>query len=376
MTKVKSKLSSQGVAIEVSDHLLSDLRKLINQARSHVARQVNTNLVILNWHIGKRISKEILREKRGEYGKQIVERIAKQLSKEYGRGYSRTILFDMVHFAEVFPNIGIVHSLSGQLGWTHFRQIIYLKDELRREFYSEICRLERWSVRTLQKKIEGMLFERISLSKRTDEFVKQELETLRKEDQLTPDLVFQDPYLLDFLGLKDNFAEKDLEAAIIREMEHFLLELGTHFCFLARQKRIQVDNDDYYLDLLFYHRKLRRLIAIELKTNPFKPEYKGQMELYLRWLDKYERCEGEEAPIGLILCTGKSKTEQIELLGLDTSDIRVAEFITEELPKEVLSKQFHEAIKRARERLTHSKEPQIPLKSEARKSPLQNEYSQ
>ncbi|MBX9771212.1 MAG: PDDEXK nuclease domain-containing protein, partial [Candidatus Obscuribacterales bacterium] len=313
-------------------------------------------LVMLNWHIGDRIRKEILRHKRGEYGKQIVENIAKELRKEFGRGYSRTMLFDMVHFTEVFPDKTIVHSLSGQLGWTHFRQIIYLKDEIQREFYSEMCRLERWSVRTLQKKMEGMLFERIGLSKKTEDLDKQELGALRDSDLLTPDLVFQDPYLLNFLGLHDNFGEKDLEVAILSEMQQFLLELGTHFSFLARQKRITVDNDDFYLDLLFYNRKLKRLVAIELKTSPLKPEYKGQMELYLRWLDKYERCDGEEAPIGLILCAGKSRPEQIELLSLDTSDIRVAEFITKELPKEVLTQKFHQAIKRAKERLTTLKE--------------------
>jgi predicted nuclease of restriction endonuclease-like (RecB) superfamily len=331
--------------------LLRDLRSLIEQARERTAREINSELVMLHWHIGDRIRREILQEERAEYGKQIIQSLAEQLTLDYGRGFSRTNLFHMVHFAEVFAHKEIVYTLSRQLGWSHFRQIIYLKDELRREFYAEMCRLERWSVRTLQKKIDGMLFERIGLSKKTEEAVKQELSILRKEDQLTPDLVFQDPYLLGFLGLHDNFGEKDLEAAIIREMEQFLLELGSHFCFVARQKRITVDNDDYYLDLLFFHRKLKRLVAIELKVGAFKPEHKGQMELYLRWLDKYERCEGEEAPIGLILCAGKSKQQQIELLGLNASDIRVAEFVTEELPKDVLAKKFHQAIKHAREQL-------------------------
>ena len=203
-----------------------------------------------------------------------------------------------------------------------------------------MCAIEGWSVRTLQDKIKRMLFERTAIAKKTEDVAEQELKLLQR-GELTPDLVFRDPYLLDFLGLTGAYNEKDVENAILREMEQFLLELGTHFSFVTRQKRVIVDGDDYYLDLLFFNRKLHRLVAIELKLGPLRPDYKGQMELYLRWLDKHERCDGEEAPIGLILCTGKSRPEQIELLGLDTSDIRVAEFITEELPKEVLTKQFH-----------------------------------
>lgn len=341
-------------------NLLNDLRLLIEQARTRAARQVNTELVMLNWHIGSRIRREILKNKRGEYGKQIVESISGELSREYGRGYSRTVLFDMVHFAEIFPDENIVHSLSGQLGWTHFRQIIYLKDDLQREFYSEMCRLERWSVRTLQKKIGGMLFERTALSKKPTELAQQELALLREEDKLTPDLVFHDPYLLDFLGLGGTYSEKDLEAAILREMEQFLLELGSDFSFVARQKRIAVDDEDFYIDLLFFHRGLRRLVVIELKLEKFKPEHKGQMELYLRWLDKYERRPGEDPPIGLILCAGKSTgrvSEQIELLSLDKNGIRVAEYLTELLPKPVLAAKLHDAIRHARERLASQLQP-------------------
>jgi predicted nuclease of restriction endonuclease-like (RecB) superfamily len=152
-----------------------------------------------------------------------------------------------------------------------------------------------------------MLFERTALSRKPEELIRLELDALHNEDRLTPDLVFRDPYFLDFLGLKDRYMEKDLEDAILRELEQFLLELGGGFSFIARQKRIQVDSDDYYLDLLFFHRKLKRLVAIELKLGDFKPADKGQMELYLRWLDKYERQPGEKKPIGLILCAGKKQ---------------------------------------------------------------------
>ena len=230
-----------------------------------------------------------------------------------------------------------------------------MKDELQRDFYAEMCRVERWSVRTLRQKIGGMLYERTALSKKPDKLIKQELDTLREEDKLTPDLIFRDPYLLDFLGLKDTYSEKDLETAILREMESFILELGVGFTFVERQKRITVGDDDFYLDLLFYHRKLRRLVAIELKLDKFKPAYKGQMELYLRWLEKYEQHPDEESPIGLILCVGKSE-EQIKLLQLDKGGIRVSAYLTELPPQEILRKKLHEAIILARKQLAGKEE--------------------
>lgn len=333
-----------------SKALLKDLRELIAAVRQDVARQVNSALVLLYWRVGNRIRQDILREKRAEYGEQIVATLSQQLMKEFGPGFTARNLANMVRFAEVFPDEKILHTLCAKLSWSHFRLIIYLEDDLKRDFYTEMCRLEGWSVRTLEKKISGMLFERTALSKKPDELIRHELDKLRAEDKLTPDLVFRDPYFLDFLGLKDRYLEKDIEDAIMREMENFILELGVGFTFVARQKRIQVDNDDYYLDLLFYHRGLRRLVAIDLKLGDFRPADKGQMELYLRWLAKYEQKPGEEAPIGLILCAGKKK-ETVELLELEKSSIRVASYWTEVLPRELLQKKLHEAIQHARARL-------------------------
>ncbi|WCJ60727.1 PDDEXK nuclease domain-containing protein [Fontisphaera persica] len=333
-----------------SKPLLADVRELILAARQQVAHTVNASLTLLHWQIGQRIRKDILKEKRAEYGEQIVATLAKQLEVEFGRGFGRRNLFRMVRFAEAFPNPKIVSSLMTQLGWTHFLHIIRLDDPLKREFYAEMCRLERWSTRTLEKKIGGMLFERTALSRKPAKLAAMELKQLREEDKLTPDLVFRDPYLLDFLGLKDSYAEKDLEAAILREMESFILELGVGFAFLERQKRITVDAEDFYLDLLFYHRHLKRLVAMDLKLDEFKPGDKGQMELYLRWLDKYERKPGEEAPIGLILCAGK-KHETVELLDLEKSGIRVASYWTEVLPKKELERKLHQAVLLARARL-------------------------
>ena len=315
-----------------------------------MAHAVNAGLVTLYWQIGQRIRKDILKEKRAEYGEQIVSALGTQLTTEFGEGFGRRNLFRMIRFAEVFPDLKIVSALRTQLGWTHFRQIIPIEDPLKRDFYAEMCRLENWSTRTLEKKIGGMLFERTALSRKPAKLAELELKQLREEDRLTPDLVFRDPYFLDFLGLKDRYLEKDLEDAIMREMEQFILELGIGFTFVARQKRISVDHDDYYLDLLFFHRGLRRLVAIDLKLRDFRPGDKGQMELYLRWLDKYERKPGEEAPIGLILCAGQ-KHETVELLDLEKSGIRVSTYWTEVLPKTELERKFHQAILFARSRM-------------------------
>jgi predicted nuclease of restriction endonuclease-like (RecB) superfamily len=228
--------------------------------------------------------------------------------------------------------------------------LLPLKDPLARDFYAEMCRVERWTVRTLRDKIRGMLFERTALSKKPAAQAKQELAKLRDEDRLTPDLVFRDPYVLDFLRLKDTYSEADLETAILRELESFLLELGVGFAFVARQVRIIIDGEDHHLDLLFYHRRLRRLVAVDLKLGKFEAAYKGQMELYLRWLEKHETQPGEDSPLGLILCAGKSD-EQIELLQLDASGIHVAAYLTDLPPRDVLKRKLHEAVKLARARL-------------------------
>ena len=206
------------------------------------------------------------------------------------------------------------------------------------------------------KSIPCSLKERL-FPKKPDSLIRAEVDTLRKEDRLSPDLVFRDPYFLDFLNLNDRYFEKDVEDAIMRELEQFLLEIGTGFCFLARQKRIIVDGVDFYIDLLLFHRDLNRLIVIELKLGDFKPEYKGQLELYLRWLDKYERRPLELAPMGLILCSGKNQ-EQIELLELGQAGIHVAEYLTMLPSKELLKDKLHKAIAHARGRLTSQTERQ------------------
>ncbi len=332
------------------DGLIGELRQIIEQTRESVATTVNASLTLLYWQVGFRIKTELLQNERAEYGQKIVATVSRQLTTEYGKGFTEKNLRRMVQFAEVFHEKEIVVSLIRQLSWTHFIALIPIKDPLKRDFYAEMCRLEHWNVKTLRKKIDSMLFERTALSKKPDSLIRSEVDALRKGDRLSPELIFRDPYFLDFLNLNDQYFEKDLEDAIMRELEQFLLEIGTGFCFLARQKRIIVDGVDFYIDLLLFHRDLNRLIVIELKLGDFKPEYKGQLELYLRWLDKYERRSSELAPMGLILCTGKSQ-EQIELLELGQAGIHVAEYLTVLPSKEMLKDKLHKAVAHARKRL-------------------------
>ena len=327
--------------------LLGDLRTLVQSARQRIATAAYSTQTLLCWHMGRRLVSGHLQGGRAAYGKQILVTVSRELTADYGRGFSHTELTRMVQFAQAFPDEAIVVTLSQQLSWSHVHALLPIKDPLARDFYAEMCRIERWDVRTLRQKIGSMLFQRTALSKRPTSVISAEISKLR-DGQMSPDTVFRDPYLLDLLGLKGAYSERDLESAILREIEGVLLELGTGFAFVARQKRMSVGKDDFYLDLLFFHRHLRRLIAVELKLESFQPAHVGQMELYLRWLDKHERAPGEEAPIGLILCAA-ADTEQVELLQLDAKSIRVSEYLTALPPLPLLRERLHQAMEHARE---------------------------
>ncbi len=330
--------------------ILADVRQLIEQSKQRAAVAVNAELTRLYWQIGQRIRQDILHEQRAKYGKSIVANLSKQLSADYGRGWSVTHLWYCINFFDIFPDKKILHTLCGELSWSHLRLLLAVDAELKRNFYVELCRLEKWSVRQLQERMKSMLYERTAISRQPDETIRHDLQALREQGRLSADLAFRDPYVLDFLGLADTYSEKDLESAIVAELQRVIIELGSDFAFMARQKRITIDERDYYIDLLFYHRRLRCLVAIELKIGEFEAAYKGQMELYLRYLEKYEQLDGENTPIGLILCTGKNH-EHVELLQLDKSNIRVADYLTLLPPKEVLEEKLHRSIERARQRM-------------------------
>lgn len=330
--------------------LVHDLGQLIEAARKQVAVAANAALTTLYWQLGQRVRTEVLDGRRAERGAQIVSAVGRLLEARYGRGFSEKSLWHMVRFAQAFPDPELVSALRRQLSWTHFKQLIYIEDELKRTFYVEMCRVEGWSTRALAQKVAGMLFERTALSKKPEVLIRKELAALREKGEITPALVFQDPYLLDFLELADTYSEKDLESAILREIERFLLELGVGFAFVERQKRITLDGDDYYIDLLFFHRRMRRLIVIELKIGDFKPADSGQMEMYLRWLDRNDRQPSEQSPLGIILCAGK-KRETVEYLDLDARGIHVAEYLVDLPPREILEERLRRAIETARSRL-------------------------
>jgi predicted nuclease of restriction endonuclease-like (RecB) superfamily len=338
------------IGSELVENIYIDISNIIARAKIKVQNSLNSEMVLLYWHIGKRIRTEILDKSESNYGEEVITKLSKKLTHEYGRGYSRSNLFNMIKFYDKINRVEIIQTLSGQLSWSHIVELLRIDDELKMNFYISMSTNERWSVRTLKERINSMLYERTHLSKKPDETIRNDLKLLDDENKMSLDIFLRDPYVLDFLEMKETYSEHDLESAILVELERFILEFGRDFAFLGRQVRITVGNRDYYIDLLFYHRKMRRLVLIELKLGEFKPEHKGQVELYLRWLDKHERNEGEDSPIGIILCAEKSN-ETVELLELDKSGIHVAQYLTQMPPKEVLEEKLFKAIELAKSKL-------------------------
>lgn len=329
--------------IQSEDRLYQELSQLIEQSKTQVVSYANSTLTLLFWQVGKRINEHILQNKRAEYGKQIVPTLSAQLEKSYGRNFTEKNVRRMMQFADEFADFEIVVTLSRQLSWSHFITLIPLQHSDKKLFYAKQASEHCWSVRDLRKNIETKTFERTQIAN-----------TQLTKSNTIPVNTFKDPYILDFLGLKDNYLEKDVEAAILRELEQFILEIGKGFAFVERQKRMIIDGEDFHLDLLFFHRKLKRLVAIDLKIGKFQAKDKGQMELYLKWLDRYEKQEGEEKPVGLILCAESSR-EQVELLELHKDGIMVAEYWTELPPKKELEEKLHKAMIEAKEFIERKK---------------------
>ena len=349
--------STTVLPVQESDVLYNDVCQIIDGTRTRVAVYVNSEICMTNWHIGKRIKEDVLYNQRAAYGQQVLKHLSERLTERYGKGWSLQTLQHCVRAAYTISEDEIVYAVRIQFSWTHLRSLMSIPDPLARKFYMQMCYYEHWDTRTLDKKIDGQLYERTAISRRPEDVIRQTLEEAEGTQTLVPDLVFRSSYFLDVLGLPDSFSEKDLESAIISQMQEFISEIGSDFAFLARQKRITVDATDYYIDLLFYHRGLRRLVAIDLKLGKFKPEHEGQMRLYLRYLNKNERREGEESPIGLILCS-EGNTEHIEYLMLDEqSPIKVAQYYTQLPDKRVLAEKMQRAIAIARSRLGEQNDP-------------------
>ena len=324
--------------------ILNSIIDLIDSTRQKVAVTVNQELTLLYWKIGKNINDDVLNKNRADYGKKLVLGLSQELSNRYGTGFNKRNLHSFIKLNTVFQDITIVHTVCAQLSWSHIRTLIYIENSIKREFYLQMCVHERWSVRVLLERIDSMLFERTAISKKPEQTIINELKVLETEKKISPDLAFRDPYFLDFLGLHDSYSERDLESSSLAQLQYFITEMGSEFAFLSRQKRITIDNEDFYIDLLFYHRGLKSLVAIELKLGKFKASYKGQMELYLRWLEHNEQKTGENKPIGLILCSEKSP-EQINYLILDNDNqIKVSEYLTQLPEKQLLLEKLERAI--------------------------------
>ena len=350
--RIVESMSNEILHIDVqieNTQLYADVCQIIDDTRSRIAVYVNSEVCHTNWLVGKRIKEDVLFNQRAEYGKQILKNLAIRLSERYGKGWGVSTLQHCVRAAYTFTEDEILYAVRTQFSWTHLRTLLSISDPLARQFYMQMCQYEHWSTRTLENKIDSQLYERTAISRRPEEVIKQTLEDTAEKQTLVPDLVFRSSYFLDALGLPSSFSEKDLESAILSQMQEFLNEMGTDFAFLARQKRITVDTTDYYIDLLFYHRGLKRLVAIDLKLGKFKPEHEGQMRLYLRYLNQNERRDGEESPIGLILCS-EGNTEHIEYLLLEEdSPIKVAQYYTQLPDKKLLAEKLQRAIAIARE---------------------------
>lgn len=334
--------NSNSLTISEND-LFNELSQLIEQSKQQVAFQANSAVTILFWQIGNRINQDILQNKRAEYGKQIVPTVSAQLENKYGRNFTEKNVRRMLRFAEQFSDFQIVLTLSRQLSWSHFVELLPLKTIEAKLFYAQNASNNLLGIRELRKQIALKAFERTNIA---------DAQIIKSTE--IPFNTFKDPYILDLLGLQNTFLEKDLEDAILHDLEIFILELGKGFTFVERQKRMIIDGEDFNLDLLFYHRKLKRLVAIELKLGKFQAKHKGQMELYLKWLDKYEKQEGENTPIGLILCAESSR-EQIELLEMHKDGIMVAEYWTDLPPKKQFEEKIHLLLTEARERIERKK---------------------
>ena len=316
-----------GVSIEqVSNSIYNGVSAIINNARQKVAVYVNSQANMMFWQIGNYIINELKYETYSSYGEKILATVSQRLTEQYGKGYSYSALTRMMKVATIYADETMFATLSQTLSWGHFLELITINDNIKRLFYQQLSIVEHWSIRDLREKQKAMSYERSLIATKSEDQIINALNNTTSE-HIEPAVVLKSSYIVDFLGLGEDYSESDLEDAIVKQLEKFILELGQGFAFLERQKRFTIDKIDYYLDLLFYHRRLNCLVAIDLKHDKFKPEYKGQMEFYLKYLQKYDMRPGENPPIGLLLCS-EGNTEYVELLMLDNDNIKVAQYMT------------------------------------------------
>lgn len=311
---------------QVSDQLYDGVTAIIDKARRQVAVYVNAHASMTFWNVGKFIIDDMDYQTYSAYGQKILATLSQRLTARYGKGYTYSALTRMMKVARLYNDREMFAMLSQTLSWSHFLELVTIEDPTKRLFYQQMGIAEHWSVQQLRDQQDGMAYERSLIAAKPNDEIVQTLENITPQ-HTEPDVVMKSSYVLDFLGLSGLYTEKELEDAIALQLENFILELGQGFAFLERQKRFTIDGTDYKLDLLFYHRKLKCLVAIDLKLGKFKPQYKGQMELYLKYMQKYDMQPEENPPIGLLLCS-EGNTEHIELMMLDEDRIKVAQYLT------------------------------------------------
>ena len=311
---------------QISDHLYDGVTEIIDNSKKQVAVYVNAHSSMTFWNVGKYIIEDLNYQTYSAYGQNILATLSQRLMARYGKGFTYSALTRMMKVARIYNDPEMFATLSQTLTWSHFLELITIEDDTKRLFYQQMGIAEHWSVKQLRNKQDEMAYERSLLAVKPDDMMVKTLENISPH-HMEPDVVLKSSYILDFLGLSGYYSEEDLENAIAKQLESFILELGQGFAFLERQKRFTIDGTDYYLDLLFYHRRLKCLVAIDLKLGKFKRQYKGQMELYLKYLEKYEMQPDENKPVGLLLCS-EGNTEHIELLMLDEDNIKVGQYLT------------------------------------------------
>ena len=287
--------------------LYDDIRAIIINTRNTIYKAVNTGILEANWKIGRRIvEEEQAGASRAEYGQRVINDLAEKLSVEFGRGFDARELRRYRQFYLLFPKWD---ALRPELTWTHYRTLIRVENERARLYYMNEAALQNWSTRALDSQIERLTYERI-LSSQNQLIVKEAEDAASRQAQLTPADIIKDPYVLDFLGLPSgvNFYEKDLEKALIDNLQQFLLELGRGFSFVSRQYRFKTDNENYYVDLVFYNSILKCFVPIDLKVGKLTYQDIGQMDFYTRYFEENIRTETDNPTIGIVLCTERDNT--------------------------------------------------------------------
>lgn len=331
---MKEKEMSDIQSVTTREQLFSDINNVLNQTRQRIVSNVNSAVVDAYWQIGRYIVEyEQSGSDRAQYGKSLIDDLAIYLTSQFGTGFNATNLRYMRQFYQCFP---IHHTVCDKLSWSHVRTILKVKDEKARQFYIDECCSQNWSVRQLERQINTLYYDRL-LASRDKEAVRSEIAS-STQTKITPKEIIRDPYVLEFLGIPqgEHFLESDLEEMLISKLQHFLLELGKGFSFVARQKRISFDNQHFYIDLVFYNYLARCFVLVDLKTDTLTHQDLGQMQMYVNYYTRELMNPGDNPPIGIVLCADKNDTVVRYTLPEGQNQIFASQYMTYMPTKEEL----------------------------------------